>query len=487
MKNKNKWIQQVFVWPIAAAIGCVVILSFLVVACGSSSGKSSSGTGTVNTQLSDPATCEAPAGPFSHVYVTITDVQANTSASASSTDSGWVDLTPTLSKSPQQIDLLGQANNQCFLATLGDAQQLQAGSYKQIRLILADNSTGASLSSNQCGNSAANCVVLASDSSVHPLQLSSESKTGIKIPSGQIAGGNFTIAAGQTKDLDIDFSTCESIVAEGNGQYRLKPVLHAGEVNTTSTSINGKILDNATGNPVNGAVMIAVEQKDSAGVDRIQRSTLVNADGSFVFCPLPSGSYDVVIVGTRTDGSLYEPAIVTGVSVGSTVGTVNLFLPAVTGGVTATTSAKLNGTVTSQNSSSVGTIADIDLSVLETVNGTAYTIPLPPTSAQSSATLSVETAASSGSTSCPSGTDCASYSLDVPTGAPYFGAWSSSGATVAVSGTSASYVVDGNAFVPGSGGTSDCNPSETKTAATTLATSGQAAVSMQALAFTQCQ
>ncbi len=487
MKKDKKWFQKGVLWSVAAAAAGAAIFSFLVVACGSSSGKSSSGTGTVNTQLSDPATCEAPAGPFSHVYVTITDVQANTSASASSTDAGWVDLTPNLSKSPQQIDLLGQANNQCFLATLGDAQQLQAGSYQQIRLMLADTSTVASLSSNQCSNSAANCVVLASDNSAHALQLSSESKTGIKIPSGQIAGGNFTIAAGQTKDLDIDFSTCESIVAEGNGQYRLKPVLHAGEVSTTSTSINGKVLDKATGNPVGGTVMIAVEQKDSTGVDRVQRSTLAGADGSFVFCPLPSGTYDVVVVGTRTDGSLYEPAIITGVSVGSTVGTVNLFLPTVTGGVTATTSAMLNGTVTSQNSSNAGTIADVDLSLLETVNGTAYTIPLPPTSTQSSATLALETAAPSGSSACTAGTDCVSYSLEVPTGAPYVGAWSSSGATLAVVGTSASYVVDGNAFVQGSGGTSDCNPSEMKTAATTLATSGQTAVTLQALAFTQCQ
>lgn len=488
MKVDKKWFPKGAVWPVALAITVLAIAGFVVVACSSSNnGNSSSGTATVNTQLSDPATCEAPAGPFSHVYVTITDVQANTSATASSTDSGWVDLTPNLSKSPQQIDLLGQANNQCFLATLGDAQQLQAGSYQQIRLMLADNSTAASLSNNQCGNNAANCVVLGSDSSVHALQLSSESKTGIKIPSGQIAGGNFTIAAGQTKDLDIDFSTCESIVEEGNGQYRLKPVLHAGEVSTTSTSINGKILDDATGKPVGGTVMIAVEQKDSTGVDRIQRSTLANADGSFVFCPLPSGTYDVVIVGTRTDGSLYEPAIITGVSVGSTVGTVNLFVPTVSGGLTATTSAQLNGTVTSQNSSSAGTVADVDLSVLETVNGTAYTIPLPPTSTQSSATMSVETAASSGSTTCTSGTDCVDYSLEVPTGAPYLGAWGSSGATLAVVGTSANYVVDGNAFVPGSGGTSDCNPTEMQTTATTLATSGQTAVSEQTLAFAQCQ
>ncbi len=482
MQSQRMWNRWGGVWTAGLATLLVLGISIAVVACSGTGSTSTSGMGTVNTRLSDPATCETPTGPFSHVYVTITDVQANLSASAGATDPGWVDLTPSLSKSPQQIDLLGQASNQCFLATLGDAQQLQAGSYQQIRIILAANSTGANITNNACGNSAANCVILGSDGSVHTLQLSSEAKTGIKIPSGQIAGGAFTIAAGQTEDLDIDFSTCESIVEE-NDQYRLKPVLHAGEVSTTSTSINGRILDNATGNPVNGTVMVAVEQKDSTGVDRVQRSILANADGSFVFCPLPSGTYDIVVVGTRADGSLYEPAIVTGVSVGSTVGTVNLFLPTVAPGVTATTAAQLNGVVTSQNSSNAGTVADIELSVLESVNGTVYTIPLPPTATQSSATMSVETESGA---SCTVGTDCVSYSLTTPTGAPYLGAWTSTGITLTVVGSSASYVIDGNAFVPSSGGTSDCNPTEIKTAVTTLAITGQGTVSLQPLAFTQC-
>jgi hypothetical protein len=196
-----------------------------------------------SVMLSDPATCSGPTGPFAHVYVTITDVQANINSSAGDNDGGWTDLTPNLASQPKQVDLLGQANNQCFLATLGDTQQLQQGNYQQIRLILAANSS--TIANNNCGNSA-NCVVLATDNSVHPLLLSSESKTGLKIPSGQIASGGFNIAAGQTKDLDIDFNTCASIVQEGNGQYRLKPVLHAGEVSTTSASINGKVLDKAT-------------------------------------------------------------------------------------------------------------------------------------------------------------------------------------------------------------------------------------------------
>src|SRR5260370_7196539 len=72
----------------------------------------------------------------------------------------------------------------------------------------------------------------------------------MKIPSGQMAGGHFTVVSGQTKDLNIDFDACASIVIQGSGQYRLKPVLHAGEVSTTSASINGKLLDKPTTQPI---------------------------------------------------------------------------------------------------------------------------------------------------------------------------------------------------------------------------------------------
>ena len=455
-------------------------LTLIVVACSSTTtGTTGSGMAQVTVMVSDPATCQTPNGPFSHVFVTITDVQANVSATAGDNDSGWTDLTPNLSKSPMQVDLLGQANNQCFLATLGDNMELQPGSYQQIRIILAANSV--SVSGNNCG-SAANCVVVAADSSAHTLQLSSEAKTGLKIPSGQIASGAFTIGAGQRKDLDIDFITCESIVQEGNGQFRLKPVLHAGEVSTTSTSINGKVMDGVTGNPVSGTVMVAVEQKDANGIDRVQRATLAAGDGSFVFCPLPAGTYDVVIVGTRTDGAIYEPSIITGVSVGSTIGSVDLFALA----SASLSMSTLNGTVSSQNSSAAGTVADVELSVLETVNAVTYTIPLPPTSTQNSATVSLETAAPGGTLTCPTATDCANYSLAVSSASANVGAWSSSGTTLNGNVTLAAYKIDGVAFVPSSGGAADCSPSEQTTAAFTL-TAGGSTVAVDPLAFTSCQ
>lgn len=473
-KMKTKiWVLFLVVSFVVAGVG--------ILACGSGSPSSSStgtGMGMATVSISDPATCAGPSGPFSHVYVTITDVQANVSSTAGDNDSGWKDLTPNLSKKPQQIDLLGQANNSCFLATLGDAQQLQSGNYQQIRLILADNST---MITNSACNNSANCVVLAADNSVHTLQLSSESKTGLKIPSGQIASGGFNIAAGQTKDLNIDFDTCASIVQQGNGQYRLKPVLHAGEVSTTSTSINGKVLDKTTGNPVTGTVLVALEQKDTTGVDRIVMSTLAGTDGTFVFCPIPTGTYDVVIIGVRSDGVAYQPSIVTSVANGQTTGSVNLYASSVgTNG-----SVMFTGVVTSQNSSSSGTVADVQLSALQSVGATnplTYTIPLLPTAQQPSATLAVETAQSS---SCASGVDCVNYTMTLPAGGPYVGAYSTSGISLTQSAQLAAYMIDGMAFVPSSGGATNCNPSELKSQ--TYALSNNFSLSVGTLAFTQCQ
>src|SRR5215471_8431096 len=184
---------------------CVAVLSlaigsaFLLSGCGSSNSPTNTSMGAVNVMVSDPATCSGPQGSFSHIFVTITDVEIHSSSSAGPNDAGWIDLTPGLKQNPMQVDLLAQANNQCFLATLGSTSEIQPGNFQQIRIFLASNST--SVSGNKCG-STANCVMLSgSPTTPHPLLLSSESQTGIKIPSGQIAGGGFTVAAGQTKDL----------------------------------------------------------------------------------------------------------------------------------------------------------------------------------------------------------------------------------------------------------------------------------------------
>ena len=110
--------------------------SAVLVGCGggSSSGSISSGPqmGTVNTSISDPPTCAAPAGPYSHVYVTITDVKVHQSATADANVAGWVDLSPGMA--PKQIDLLGTASTQCFLAQLGATRSEERRVGKECRL-----------------------------------------------------------------------------------------------------------------------------------------------------------------------------------------------------------------------------------------------------------------------------------------------------------------------------------------------------------------
>jgi len=463
----------------------ILLVCALVVSGCSSNGNSSATDGAfVNVRVSDPATCSGPKGAFSHIYVTITDVQINASASAGNNDSGWIDLTASLAQSPQQVDLLGQATNQCFLATLGATTALQPGSYQQIRIMLASNATV--VAHNVCGSSSsANCVMLSSaPDAAQPLLLSSEAKTGIKIPSGQIAGGQFVIATGETKDLDIDFNACESIVAEGNGQFRLKPVLHAGEVTPTSTSINGTVVDSATKQPIfGGSTVVALEKRDSSGLDRVVLETVTDASGAFSFCPVAAGTYDVVVGAVSGPQVAYAATILTGVQPGDALETVPV--TAQTGASAAP--ASITGLVTT-SAGSGATAADISLSALQPISSTVMvTIPL---AGQSATTANVTTAAGS---TCPEKTDCASYTLSVPALNPSVGAFvaSASQNPAAPSAGPVSYTIDAFAFTTDGTNTPDCAPSELKTSSTTTntplaATSGMSSAAAP-LGFSGCQ
>ena len=59
------------------------------------------------------------------------------------------------------------------------------------------------------------------DSVIHPLELSSQDESGLKLNVNQ------TLVPGGVYNLVIDFDASQSIVLEGNGSYRLKPVLTA--------------------------------------------------------------------------------------------------------------------------------------------------------------------------------------------------------------------------------------------------------------------
>lgn len=481
---------------LALVLSLLAITSIVLISCGGSNSVSqTSSTGRVNISISDPPTCSAPNGAFAHVFVTIRDVQIHTSDSANPGDSGWVDLTPDLKNAPKQVDLLGIANNQCVLSLLGSQVPLQAGTYQQIRLYLSDDSDAGKLTNNQCGPNTVNCAVFtAPPSTPQPLNMSSQTQTGIKIPSDQIAGGNFTIAAGQSKDLIIDFDACASIVLQGNGQVRLKPVLHAGEVQLAS-AISGKLVDSKTGLPIGGgSAIVALERPDANNIDRVVMQTKPDANGNFSLCPVPTGNYDVVAVAVAVSGAgvAYAATITTGVPGGTSMG--NVPMVAQTG--TNTSNATITGQITTMKgtgNTGTSTTADITAFALQqlTIGSTnvSFIIPLADQASPSS-TISLTTAADPG---CPANTDCVTYTVKVPAMWPNLGgftAGSTTNYTQSVA-TPVGYSIGAQAFVPAPTATQNCSPFELFS--TTLSGGGALTVTAgqpstaATIGFTGCQ
>jgi len=155
-----------------------------------------------------------------------------------------------------------------------------------------------------------NCIVLP-DSSIHELNLSSQANTGLKIPPGEVVGGPISVAAGQNVELNIDFNACASIILEGNGQYRLKPVLMAEQVSMNNTGISGQVVKAGTVQPISGGtVMVALEKQDGTGTDVIYEQAVADSSGNFNFCTLPSGAtFDVVVVAIDGGGVAYHATV----------------------------------------------------------------------------------------------------------------------------------------------------------------------------------
>jgi Domain of unknown function (DUF4382) len=112
--------------------GSVLAVAALVAACGGGSNGTgtgvSTGTGTLSLSLTD-----APACGYDKVFVTIEKVRVHQSSSAGDNDAGWSEIALV---APQRVDLLTLNNG--TLLPLGQTE-LPAGTYTQMRLVLAPN------------------------------------------------------------------------------------------------------------------------------------------------------------------------------------------------------------------------------------------------------------------------------------------------------------------------------------------------------------
>lgn len=454
MRTSSRWSRGGFLCA-AAFLLVAGVVALGAIGCGQGSQvsfRAGGGEGTVSVHLSDPPACRFPAGEFRHVFISIRSVQAN--ISTEDTSSGWVELAPQLAASPVQIDLLSDTQTSCVLAQLSSNVSLRVGDYRQIRLVLVSNTPAAGSpvpSSNACGSAGYNCVV-GSDDVPRRLLLSSQDLTGLKIPPGQILGGPIRVQNGQHVDINIDFNTCASIVRQGNGEFRMKPTLTAGQVSAISAGIGGQVVSAANGLPISGQVLVSVQQPDNSGFNRIVMQAAAGLNGNFNFCPLPSGMYDVVATAKDSAGRAYGATALLNVPAGTAVGQIPLAPTAPDPGAP----AEIEGVVTSKNGS--GFAVDVALSAFQqvTVGSTARRLNVP---LLNGSTLAVPTEATPPGAVCPAGTFCAAYSLLLPAGNPVAAIFSPGGVTFpAPAAGDVPYTVEAAAFRPMSGGTPTCTP-----------------------------
>jgi hypothetical protein len=318
--------------------------------------------------------------------------------------------------------------------------------------------------------------VITASGAIQTILISGEAQTGIQIPSGQIAGSSFTLTAGQGINLNIDFDACSSIIQQGNGQLSLKPVLHAGVISLNNNFISGTVVNNVTkGSIPNATVFVEQADPNNLNIDRIIVQTTTGAVGDFIICPLPSGSYDVVVATTdsRTN-TTYNATVTLRVPLGTTMGQIPM-VPQ-TGVVPGT----ISGQVNTVNPVGLPTSVNLSLSALQQAGSLLVTIPPLPTSTP---------------TNLPSENGIANYTLLLPAGNPLVGTFSASPPTfytpsVPVPGI---YFVNAQAFTPMSSnlnpGSPDCNPSSLPVSfnGTTQLTLVPAGTVTQNFPFTGCQ
>jgi hypothetical protein len=232
----------------------------LAAACGGGgSGSAGTGaTGTLSVSLTDNP-CD-----YQAVFVTVAGLRVHRSADAADGDAGWRDVPLKPQAAGRRVDLLTLQNG--ALLGLGDVE-LEAGSYTQLRLVLAENAAG---------GTPANELVLADGRRV-PLTTPSAQRSGVKLIHP------FEVKPGELVDLTLDFDACKSIVVAGNsGRYLLKPTIAV----IPMTDV-GRIVGHVPPGSLVSAQLAAPGTSPTT-----VKTTIADGAGRFALSPLPARARD---------------------------------------------------------------------------------------------------------------------------------------------------------------------------------------------------
>ncbi|MGH9489140.1 MAG: DUF4382 domain-containing protein [Terriglobales bacterium] len=462
-----------------------LLLLLLMAGCGGNRGLFGNGAstspsgqgGAVTLTVSDRATCGGGA-PYTGVWLSVADVQASPNASAPAGDSSFVDLTPQLKSAPMQINLTGSAA-ECTLASLATAASAAAQNYAQVRIFLASDAQAASIANNVCG-AYANCARTASG--IQTIAVGTAATQGIAISGAALAGG-FAVTSGATVTVNLNFDVCAALAVSPSGALSLNPQLSAGPITASADTISGTLQDSATGSAVTGPVLVALEQDQSGagGPDRVLMQTFTNASGSFLFCPVPPGKYEIVAGAVSAGGGQYSPTAVLQVPNGASLSTPPL--PLYAGNGLNAQAAAISATLTSAAAGGAPTPVSVLLTLQEQITPAgaqtySLAIPLP---TQTSAVLATTTA-----TGCSGGSACAGpVTLEAPAMLVSFAAYQP-GTLQFLNNTNspAAYLLDARAYAAGGGGAPACTPAEVTVNPGQI--SPNAHLTAPTLAFTGC-
>ncbi|GGG10565.1 lipoprotein [Pontibacter amylolyticus] len=204
----------------------------------------SNGTARMEVRMTD-----AP-GDYEEVNVDIRSVQIHKESTDS--ESGWQTLDEI---NPGVYNLLDFANGR---DTLLASANLPAGTISQIRLVLGENNS---------------------------LKLKNGDIVGLKTPSGQTSGVKLQLNADLREDVTyvvlLDFDAAKSVVARGNGQYNLKPV-----VRTITQAVAGGIKGRVTPAEAKPGIYVISAANDTIG-------GFANENGDFLIKGVKAGTYSV--------------------------------------------------------------------------------------------------------------------------------------------------------------------------------------------------
>jgi Domain of unknown function (DUF4382) len=185
-------------------------------------------SGIVRVRLSASPTLVASwrTAGVQHIFASFQGIEAHLRPVATEAPEGWVELAPSLSKQPLQVDLMTGNEDSSPSIPVGEAA-IPSARYTEVRLLLVLDgpATVEPLPEKSiCVGVGFNCFITA-DGSVHPLILAGGGSQ-ILIPSTRINGGMFYVLGDTTTNLDLEFSPDSSAGFAPNRAVWLNPVFN---------------------------------------------------------------------------------------------------------------------------------------------------------------------------------------------------------------------------------------------------------------------